>query len=220
MGSLLEVEGMDLKIDFHRVLFGLNFKVSKREIVAIVGENGSGKTMTLRSVIGLEETKTENLKFRGRDIGRKPPHARVKEGLSYCPSEAHLFPKMTVKENLEMGKYLYPEETKQGLQNSYQLFPILKDLADQEAAKLSGGEQQMLALSKSLMTNPGLLLLDEFSLGLSRKIALDFSEKVKEIYRSGVSVLFVEQNLQLASELAHRDYYMVEGRIEGEKVLG
>lgn len=219
MTNLLEVEGLDLKINLHWVLKDLDFHVEEEEIVAIVGENGSGKTMTLRSLAGLEESSAKRLVFGDRDIQEVPPHERAREGLSYCPSEMSIFPKMNVKENLEMGKYLYPEETSRGVQVAYELFPVLKERTDQQAAKLSGGERHMLALGKALMVNPELLLLDEFSLGLARKIALEFSDKVKEIYRTGISVLFVEQNLQLAAKLAHRDYYMVEGRIEKKNVL-
>lgn len=219
MTNLLEVEGLDLKINLHWVLKDLAFHVEEEEIVAIVGENGSGKTMTLRSLAGLEESSAKRLVFGDRDFQGVPPHERAREGLSYCPSEMSIFPKMNVKENLEMGKYLYPEETSRGVQVAYELFPVLKERTDQQAAKLSGGERHMLALGKALMVNPELLLLDEFSLGLARKIALEFSDKVKEIYRTGISVLFVEQNLQLAAKLAHRDYYMVEGRIEKKNVL-
>ncbi|MBS3736619.1 ATP-binding cassette domain-containing protein [Candidatus Bipolaricaulota bacterium] len=219
MTNLLEVEGLELKINLHWVLKNLDFHVEKEEIVAIVGENGSGKTMTLRSLAGLEESSAKRLVFGDRDLQGMPPHERTREGLSYCPSEMSIFPKMTVKENLEMGKYLYPEETSRGVHVAYQLFPVLEGRNDQQAAKLSGGERHMLALAKSLMVNPELLLLDEFSLGLARKIALEFSDKVREIYRTGVSVLFVEQNLGMAAKLAHRDYYMVEGQIEEKNVL-
>lgn len=219
MTNLLEVEGLELEINLHWVLKDLNFHVEEEEIVAIVGENGSGKTMTLRSLAGLEMSSAKRLVFDDLDLQGMPPHERAREGLSYCPSEMSIFPKMTVKENLEMGKYLYPRETSRGVQVAYELFPVLKGRTDQQAAKLSGGERHMLALAKSLMVNPKLLLLDEFSLGLARKIALEFSDKVREIYRTGVSVLFVEQNLQMAAKLAQRDYYMVEGGIEKENVL-
>ncbi|MFB6291314.1 MAG: ABC transporter ATP-binding protein [Candidatus Bipolaricaulia bacterium] len=218
MEELLRVEGLGLRVDQSQILTDINIKVSEREIVALLGENGSGKTMTLRSLAGLEKTVADKLNFKGRSLAELPPHDRVKLGLSYCPSESQLFPQMSVRENLELGKFLYPEEVER-LEPAFDLFPLLKEKGGQEATKLSGGERHMLALGKALMTNPELLLLDEFSLGLAQEIAIEFSQKVKKIYDSGVSILFVEQNFQLAAELAQRDYYMAEGRIVDKNVL-
>ncbi|MBS3824989.1 ATP-binding cassette domain-containing protein [Candidatus Bipolaricaulota bacterium] len=219
MDKLLEVSGLDLKVDLYRILYDLDFFVGTNEIVAIIGENGSGKTMTLRSIVGLEDATVDKLQFKNDDLDGLPPHKRVEKGLSYCPSEAQLFPEMSVKENLEMGKYLYPEEVDQSTRFAYELFPDLRRLINRQASKLSGGERQMVALSKALMVHPDLLLLDEFSLGLARGITLEFSEKIKEVFNSGTSVLFVEQNIHLAAELAQRDYYMIEGAIEKRNVL-
>ncbi|MCF7889885.1 ATP-binding cassette domain-containing protein [Candidatus Bipolaricaulota bacterium] len=219
MGEMLRVEDLGLRVDRSQILTDINIKVSEREIVALVGENGSGKTMTLRSLAGLERAVADKMNFKGRSLAELPAHDRVKLGLSYCPSESHLFPQMSVRENLELGKYLYPEEVER-LGEAFELFPLLKEKGGQKATTLSGGERHMLALGKSLMTNPELLLLDEFSLGLAQEVVLEFSQKVKKIYDSGVSILFVEQNFQLAAELAQRDYYMAEGRIVDKNVLG
>lgn len=219
MDELLGVEDLELRIDNNQILTDINIKVSEKEIVALVGENGSGKTMTLRSLVGLEDPVAEKMSFKGANLAELPPHERVELGLSYCPSESQLFPQMSVRENLELGKYLYPSQVEEGFTAAFELFPKLKRKSGQKATTLSGGERHMLALGKSLMTNPELLLLDEFSLGLAQEVAIEFSGKVKRIYDSGVSVLFVEQNFQLAAELAQRDYYMVEGEIVEEETL-
>ncbi len=219
MDELLEVEGLGLIIDNNQILTDINIKVSEKEIVALVGENGSGKTMTLRSLAGLEDPVAERMSFKDTNLAELPPHQRVELGLSYCPSESQIFPQMSVRENLELGKYLYPDQLEEGFTVAFELFPKLKKKSGQKATTLSGGERHMLALGKSLMTNPELLLLDEFSLGLAQEVAIEFSGKVKKIYDSGVSVLFVEQNFQLAAELAQRDYYMVAGEIAEEETL-
>lgn len=219
MDELLGVKDLGLRIDNNQILTDIDIKVCEKEIVALVGENGSGKTMTLRSLAGLETPAVEKMSFKGVNLAELPPHDRVKLGLSYCPSESQLFPQMSVRENLELGKYLYPGQIEEGFTTAFELFPKLKKKSGQKATTLSGGERHMLALGKSLMTNPELLLLDEFSLGLSQEIAIEFSGKVKKIYDSGISVLFVEQNFQLAAELAQRDYYMVEGEIVEEETL-
>lgn len=220
MDELLGVEGLGLRVGNNQILTDINIKVLEKEIVALVGENGSGKTMTLRSLAGLETPVADKMDFKGVKLAELPPHDRVKLGLSYCPSESQLFPQMSVRENLELGKYLYSGEVEEGLAAVYDLFPLLEERGAQKATSLSGGERHMLALGKSLMTNPKLLLLDEFSLGLSQRAAIDFSRKVKQVYTSGVSILFVEQNFQLAAELAQRDYYMVGGEIVEEETLG
>ncbi|MFP4201495.1 MAG: ABC transporter ATP-binding protein [Candidatus Acetothermia bacterium] len=213
MNHLLEVEDLELQLDCFRVLKGVNLRAERDEIVALLGENGAGKTMTLRSIVGLEKIDRGTVKFKGEEIQKLPAHSRVKLGLSYCPSEENVFPRMSVRENLEMGKYLFPDEVEEGLDRALQLFPDLAEFLDRLATELSGGEKRMLALGKSLMTEPELLLLDEFSLGLSQEVALEFSAKVKEVNRTGISVLFVEQNRALAADLAGREYRMVEGRI-------
>jgi len=219
VSDLLEVEGLELMIDYYRVLEGVELYVEEEEIVALLGENGAGKTMTLRSIAGLEEASSERLALDGKELGDLVPHSRVELGLSYCPSEENVFPGMSVRENLETGKYLYPEELESGIGRAYELFPALKDRQKQLAKELSGGERRMLALGKSLMTNPVLLLLDEFSLGLSREVVFDFVDSVRTINRSGVAILFVEQNFTLAGSLAEREYYMVEGRMTGKDEL-
>lgn len=219
MDELLGVENLGLRVDNNQILTDIDIKVFEKEIVALVGENGSGKTMTLRSLAGLEDPLVEKMSFKDANLAELPPHERVKLGLSYCPSESQLFPQMSVRENLELGKYLYPGQVEEGFTVAFEFFPRLKKKSEQKATTLSGGERHMLALGKSLMTNPELLLLDEFSLGLSQEVAIEFSGKVKNIYDSGVSVLFVEQNFQLAAELAQRDYYMVEGVIVEEETL-
>lgn len=219
MDKLLEVSSLSLELENSPVLHDIELFVGAGEIVGLVGENGSGKTMTLRSIVGLEQPSADELLFKGNSLLGLPTHERVERGLSYCPSEDNVFPQMSVRENLEMGSYLNPKNTSKKLKQVSEVFPSLEERMDQRATTLSGGERQMLALGKALMSGPELLLLDEYSLGLSQDHAIEFSGKIKDIYASGVSVLFVEQNFHLAAELANRDYYMVEGEIVKQGVL-
>jgi branched-chain amino acid transport system ATP-binding protein len=213
MDKLLDVVNLRLDIEGFSVLYGLDLTVDRGEIVGLLGENGSGKTMTLRSIVRLEEARADKLLFGKSSLIGRSTHEIVRLGLSYCPSENNVFPAMSVRENLEMGSYLEPTGIEEKISQVGRLFPSLKTRFDQRATSLSGGERQMLALGKSLMSGPELLLLDEFSLGLSQGKAIEFSDKIKSVHETGVSVLFVEQNLHLASKLAQRDYYMVEGEI-------
>ncbi|MBS3786689.1 ATP-binding cassette domain-containing protein [Candidatus Bipolaricaulota bacterium] len=219
MNKLLEVSGLRLSLDGSTVLHSLDLHVGKGEIVGLVGENGSGKTMTLRSIVGLEQPKADKLFFKRESLLELPTHKRIERGLGYCPSEDNVFPRMSVRENLEMGSYLNPKSTGNKLRQVSDMFPSLEERMGERATTLSGGERQMLALGKALMSSPEILLLDEFSLGLSQENAIEFSGRIKDIYASGVSVLFVEQNFHLAADLAKRDYYMVEGKIVKRGVL-
>lgn len=219
MNELLEVSDLRLSLDGSPVLHSLDLHVGKGEIVGLVGENGAGKTMTLRSIVGLEQPKADKLLFKGESLLELPTHERVDRGLSYCPSEDNVFPRMSVRENLEMGSYLNSKSTGKKLSQVKGIFPSLEERIGQRATTLSGGERQMLALGKALMSSPEMLLLDEFSLGLSQENAIEFSGRIKDIHASGVSVLFVEQNFHLAAELANRDYYMVEGEIARRGIL-
>jgi branched-chain amino acid transport system ATP-binding protein len=213
MDKLLEISDLKLSLAGPPILHGIDLWVGKDEIVGLVGDNGSGKTMTLRSIVGLEEPEAERLLFQETDLLGIPVHRRVELGLSYCPSEDNVFPRMSVRENLEIGSFLKPDQEEEKLDWICSIFPSLESRMGQRATTLSGGERQMLALGKALLSEPELLLLDEFSLGLSQERAIEFTDKIKDIYSSGVSVLFVEQDFHLAAELAQRDYYMVEGQI-------
>jgi len=219
MDKLLDVVDLKLRLAGSPVLHGVDLWVGENEIVGLVGENGSGKTMTLRSIVGLEEPDATRLLFNGQDVLGVPVHRRVELGLNYCPSENNVFPRMSVRENLEIGSFLRPDKTEGKIDWICSIFPSLRSRMAQRANTLSGGERRMLALGKALLAEPELLLLDEFSLGLSQEKAVDFVDRIKDIYSAGASVLFVEQNFHLAAELAQRDYYMIEGEISEKNSL-
>ncbi len=219
MDRALGVTDVTLESPAGRILDGVNLAVSSGEIVALVGENGSGKTMTLRSVAGLEPRASGRIRFMSEDITDLSPERRVRRGISYCPSEGNVFPRMSVRENLATGAALLPGDLDEGIRDVYEMFPSLERLSTRRASSLSGGEQQVLALARAITVSPELLLLDEFSLGLSQVVLSRMAGVVREINASGVTVLFVEQNLRLAADLSDRDYYMYEGRVVDEDVL-
>jgi len=219
MNKIIETVNLVLKCGDEDILNGVTLGVQIGEAVALIGENGSGKTMTLRAFAGLEDRVRGVINYRGKNIIDTPAAARVKEGISFCPSSANIFPRMSVKENILLGKHLFPGEFVSGTRKVYGLFPVLETKASQRASSLSGGEQQMLALARAIMPNPELLLLDEFSLGLSEESLTAFTRAVKNINDSGTSILFVEQNFSIAAGLSDRDYYMINGKIAGRNTL-
>ncbi|MBS3813420.1 ATP-binding cassette domain-containing protein [Candidatus Bipolaricaulota bacterium] len=219
MNEVLEVNDLVLESHAGRILDLVDITVCEDEIVALVGENGSGKTMTLRSIAGLEPGVEGRVALLGTDVSGLAADRRVRMGISYCPSESNVFPKMSVEENLATGKHLFPDRVREGINRGYEYFPSLERLQRQRASSLSGGEQQTLALARAMMTEPTVLLLDEFSLGLAENSLTRFVEALRRLSEEGVAVLFVDQNLRLAADLSSRDYYMYDGRVVEENVL-
>lgn len=197
------------------VLKGISLEVKQGEIVTIIGANGAGKTTTLMTICGINNVKKGNIVFEGKDIANLPSHEIVGLGISQVPEGRRIFPRMTVKENLEMGAF--KREDKENIQSDmekvFTLFPILKERQGQKGGTLSGGEQQMLAIARALMAKPKLLLLDEPSLGLAPIIVTKIFEVIKELNKSGTTILLVEQNARMALSVAHRGYVMELGRI-------
>ncbi len=223
---LLKVEGLEASYGELKVLWGIDLEVDRGEIVAVVGPNGAGKTTLLRTIVGLLREDKGDIIFEGEKINDLPAYERVRRGISLVPEGGELFPYMTVQENLDIGAYL-PEARKkyeENLEFIYTLFPRLKERRNQLAGTLSGGERQMLAIARALMSSPKLLMFDEPSLGLAPNLAVNVLKTIKELNKEGYTILLVEQNVKLALEISSRGYVIENGRIvlsdESKKLLG
>jgi branched-chain amino acid transport system ATP-binding protein len=196
-------------------LKGISIDVREGEVVTLIGANGAGKSTTLRSINGLNHPKEGTITFQGKNITDTAPHEIVKMGISQSPEGRHVFPRMTVLENLEMGAYQRNDrsEISQDLERVYSLFPRLQERRSQKAGTLSGGEQQMLAMGRALMARPRLLLLDEPSMGLAPIFVEKIFEIIREINQQGTPILLVEQNALMALETASRGYVLETGHI-------
>jgi branched-chain amino acid transport system ATP-binding protein len=199
-----------------QALFNITLQVNAGEIVTLVGANGAGKTSTLRVISGLLRPKQGTVRFAGQDIARRAPHEIVELGISHVPEGRQLFPHMSVEENLALGAYISRRrpQLKKEMERQFDFFPRLKERRKQLAGTLSGGEQQMVAIARGLMTGPKLLLLDEPSLGLAPKIVEEVFENVQRIVKTGVTVLIVEQNIVDALMISTRGYVVENGAIE------
>ncbi len=209
---ILSVKNLNAWYDKIQVLHDVSLDVFPGEIVSIIGPNGAGKSTVLKSVFGLVGRRTGSIAFRGRDITRLAPDELVLENLAYVPQGRSVFPSLTVEENLQLGGFIREDDLKDDLAYVYMQFPRLKERRRQKAGLLSGGEQQMLALGRSLMLNPDLILLDEPSLGLSPQTKKQIFDKIAEINAGGIAVLAVEQNAKLSLSLSHRAYVLELGR--------
>ncbi len=217
---MLELNNIHTFYGSVEALKGITLKINQGEIVCLIGNNGAGKSTTLMTISGILRPGSGSISFIGEDISDVPPHRIVEMGISHVPEGRRIFPRLTVKENLEMGAYT--KDTKFKIQNSkfknqfdkvYELFPVLKDRGKQMGGTLSGGEQQMLAISRALMSDPKLLLLDEPSLGLAPLIVTRIFRAIKEINHDGITVLLVEQNAHAALNLSSRGYVLESGKI-------
>ncbi len=213
--ALLELEGVDALYGRIRALRGVTISVDQGEVVALIGSNGAGKTTTLRTISGLMHPPSGSIRFGGTDISRMAAHQIVGLGICQSPEGRRLFPRMQVIDNLRMGAFL--RNDRDGIQKDmdrvYELFPRLKERTSQLAGTLSGGEQQMLAIGRALMSKPKLLMLDEPSLGLAPILVETIFQIVREINAQGIPILLVEQNAHKALEVAHRAYVLETGSI-------
>lgn len=212
---LLEVQGLEVSYGAIKALRGVSLSVGKGEVVALIGANGAGKTSTLRAVSGMLRPVAGSLTFEGRSLSGLKAHELVPRGMAHAPEGRGIFPNLTVEENLELGAYTRsdPSGVAQDFEQAFQLFPVLRERRRQPAGTLSGGEQQMLAISRALMSRPTLLLLDEPSLGLAPQVVQTIFRILREVNARGVSILLVEQNAHLALGLSHYAYCLETGEI-------
>jgi len=210
---MLEVDDIEVRYGAIKALKGVSFTVGEGEVVALLGANGAGKTTTQKTVSGMLRPSLGQIRYQGRRIDGIPAHELIRLGICHVPEGRHVFPRMTVAENLEMGAFRFKRPDQQVLNHVLELFPRLQERYKQLAGTLSGGEQQMLAIGRALMGKPRLLLLDEPSMGLAPLIVKQIFDIVAEINASGVTVLLVEQNAAQALGLAHRGYVLETGEI-------
>lgn len=212
---LLEVEDLNVYYGAIHALQGVSFHVEEGEIVTLIGANGAGKSTTLRTISGLLRSRTGHIKFKGQDISMMPADQIVRLGISHVPEGRKIFAPLTVKENLLMGAYTRkdPNEIERSMQRVFASFPRLKERLYQLGGTLSGGEQQMLATGRGLMSRPTLLMMDEPSMGLSPILVEEIFNIIKDINSQGTSILLVEQNAQMALSISHRAYVLETGRI-------
>ena len=215
---MLEVDGIDVAYGSVQVLWDVSFRAGEGEIVTLLGSNGAGKTTAVRTAQGLCVPRSGEVRFLGRQVHRLGPHRLVASGLCLVPEERLLFPHMSVLENLELGAYHRRARArrKETLRWIYRLFPLLEERRHQKVHTLSGGEQQMVAIGRGLMSLPKLLMLDEPSLGLAPLLVAEVFRVLQEINREGISILLVEQNAQHALEMADRAYVLETGRVVRE----
>ncbi|WP_367135955.1 MULTISPECIES: ABC transporter ATP-binding protein [Streptomyces] len=215
MTALLEVDGLRVAYGKIEAVKGISFSVEAGQIVTLIGTNGAGKTTTLRTLSGLLKPLAGTIRFDGRPLAGIPAHRIVALGLAHSPEGRHIFPRLTIAENLQLGAFLRKdgEAIAKDVQRVYDLFPILGERARQAAGTLSGGEQQMLAMGRALMSRPKLLMLDEPSMGLSPIMMQRIMATITELKASGTTILLVEQNARAALSLADRGHVMEIGKI-------
>ena len=214
MEAILKVEDINVYYGSIHAIKGVSFEVNEGEIVTLIGANGAGKSTTLNTISGLLHSKTGSITFMGENLGKIPCHKIVSKGLALVPEGRRVFLQMTVQENLEMGAFTQGGKTlDDDLERVYQQFPRLKERFKQVAGTLSGGEQQMLAMGRALMSRPKLLMLDEPSMGLAPLLVEQIFDIIKEINRQGVTVLLIEQNANMALRIADVAYVLETGKV-------
>ncbi|MBR2766376.1 MAG: ABC transporter ATP-binding protein [Blautia sp.] len=210
---MLEVKDLNVAYGGIKAVKGISFEVAEGEIVTLIGANGAGKSSTLRSIVGLVKPASGSVVLKGEEIAKLPPEQIVNRGITLVPEGRRVFADLTVLENLKIGAYLRKDSLEEDLNWCYDLFPRLKERSWQLAGTLSGGEQQMLAIARALMSRPDIIMMDEPSLGLAPIIVQGVFDIIREINRQGKTILLVEQNANMALHAAHHAYVMETGRI-------
>ncbi len=210
---MLKVENLKVNFGGIEAVKGISFDVKEGEIVTLIGSNGAGKTTTLRTIAGVVRPASGKITFDGEDITSIEPSSIVKKGITLCPEGRRIFPDMTVLENIKIGAYLREDDLSADIERCHRLFPILKERSNQLAGTLSGGEQQMLAVARSLMSKPKIMMLDEPSLGLAPIIVKNIFDIIKTINDEGVTILLIEQNANMALRIADKAYVLETGHI-------
>ena len=210
---MLKVENINVYYGQIHAIKDVSFEVHEGEIVSLIGANGAGKSTILKTISGLLRSKTGHITFKGEDISKTEAYKLVPKGLAHVPEGRRIFLQMTVKENLEMGAYTKGENMAEDLETVYNHFPRLKERENQIAGTLSGGEQQMLAMGRAMMSHPDLLILDEPSMGLAPILVQGIFDIIKEFHKMGTTILLVEQNAEMALSIADRAYVLESGRV-------
>ncbi len=214
MAAMLEVNDINVYYGAIHAIKGISFEVNEGEVVTLIGANGAGKSTTLKTISGLLHSTTGSISFQGESIVGVPPHKLVSRGLAQVPEGRAVFLQMTVEENLEMGAYTRPNaEIDPGIARVYEQFPRLKERRKQIAGTLSGGEQQMLAMGRALMSSPKLMMLDEPSMGLAPILVEQIFDIIKALHKAGTTILLVEQNARMALSVADRGYVLETGKV-------
>jgi len=212
--AFLDVEDIQTYYGNIQALRGVSLTVEEGEVVTLIGSNGAGKSTTLRSISGISPPRTGSIRFQGKEIAKVPPQDIVSMGISQSPEGRHCFPRMTVRENLDMGAYLRRDkEVGEDMDRVFDLFPRLQERERQKAGTMSGGEQQMLAIGRALMARPKLLLLDEPSMGIAPVLVDRIYETIEEINKQGTTILLVEQNANYALSVSTRGYVLETGKV-------
>ena len=213
MSNILEIKNMSVSYGGIEAVKNISLDVPQGEIVTLIGANGAGKSTTLKTIAGVVKPKNASIKFEGNEICGKAPDYIVKQGVTLVPEGRRVFPNLTVKENLRMGAYLRKDRLDDDFEYVYKLFPRLKEREWQYAGTLSGGEQQMLAVGRALMSRPKLIMMDEPSLGLAPLVVKSIFDIIKTINEKGITVLLIEKNANMALQVAHTAYVLETGEI-------
>ena len=214
MGTMLKVDDLQVYYGSIHAVKGISFEVNEGEIVTLIGANGAGKSTTLNTVAGLLKPRSGSIEFEGESLVGVPAHKMVPKGIALCPEGRRVFTEMSVKENLEMGAFTRNDaEAKESRKMVYDRFPRLRERKGQSAGTLSGGEQQMLAMGRALMSKPKLLMLDEPSMGLAPILVQEIFDIIRALHEQGTTILLVEQNAQMALSVADRAYVLETGRV-------